>query len=170
MTKMHQIVAIIAGLLAIIGFTSTYFGLPVPFLLLFSKHSVSHISANPQFSIEAIKTSNKITINPGDSFSYKFGTPLSARGTTSLSDNDTVWVIVADQTERYYLQHPPVIIRSGTWIATQIFPLKGIKRIIFARPDAEGNQFFLRKVEHDEWGKFNTMPSGTTEIAFVQLE
>jgi hypothetical protein len=48
--------------------------------------------------------------------------------------------------------------------------LEGIKRIIFARVDAEGNRFFLRKVEHDEWGKFNSMPSGASEIAFVQLE
>jgi hypothetical protein len=170
MTIIHKIVTTIAGLLAIIIGLSTYFGLPFPSLLQISKHTVSQVSTNPQFSIEAIKTSNKVAINSGDSFSYRFGTPLSARGTTSLPDNETVWVIVSDQTGRFYLQHPPVTIRSGGWVATQIFPLEGIKRIIFARVDAVGNQFFLRKVEHDEWGKFNTMPAGATEVAFVQLE
>ncbi|MBU1616130.1 hypothetical protein KJ693_12595 [bacterium] len=170
MTKVQQIISIISGLIFIIGAPSTYFGLPLPSLLLFNKHTISRISTNPQFSIEAIKTSRKVTINSGDHFSYKFETPLTARGTTSLPDNETVWVIVADQTGRFYLQHPPVKISSGRWDVTNILPLERIKRIIFARVDVEGNRFFLRKVEHDEWGKFNTMPSGATEIAFVQIE
>ena len=172
LTKIHQIIAIIAGFLSIIGIggLSTYFGWPIPSLLLYNKHTISHISTNPRFSIESIKTKNKIVINPGDSFSYKFGIPLSARGTTSLLDDEMVWIIIVDQTGSLYLQHPPVTIRSGDWVVTNIRPLEGIKRIIFARVDAGGNRFFLRKVEHDEWGKFKSMPSGTTEIAYVQLD
>jgi len=169
-TWLHKIVAIIAGLLSIVVSLSTYFGLPLPRLLLFNKHTVSRVSANPQFSIEAIRTSNNVTINSGDRFSYKFGIPLTVRGTTPLLDTDTVWVLVEDQTSRFYLQHPPVTIRSGVWTATNILPLEGIKRIIFARADEEANRFFLRKVEHNEWDKFNHMPGGASEVAFVQLE
>ena len=73
MTKVHQIVAIIAGLLAIVAGLNTYFGMPFPSLLLFSKHTVTRVMNSPQFSIEAIKTNSKITISSGDSFSYKFG-------------------------------------------------------------------------------------------------
>lgn len=170
MTKAHRIIAIIAGLLSIIGGLSTYFGLPLPLLLLFNKHTVTRISTNPQFSIEAIKTSNNVTVNSSDKFSYRFATPLSIRGVTGLLDSETVWVVVADEVGRFYLQYPPVIIRSGNWVVTNIRPLEGIKRIVFVHVNAEGNQFFLRKVEHNEWGKFNTMPSGTTELAFVEFE
>ena len=169
MGKFQRLVAITAGLATIIGALNTYFGLPIPGLLLFNKHTVSRIWTESQFSIEAIKTVTYIAVESGDSFSYSFGLPLSARGRTTLADGDTVWVVLQDQAGQYYLQYPPVNIRSGGWTATNIRPLHGIKRIIFARVDAENNQRFLRRVQHNEWGKFSALPSGSSEVAFVEL-
>jgi len=149
---------------------STYSGLPLPWLLVFNKHTVSGISTNPEFSIEAIKSNSGAVINPGDSFSYKFNIPLSARGGTTLPDTETVWVVVRDESVAFYLQYPPVTIRSGHWVATGIYPREGIKRIVFSRVGLKGNAFFQSKFQRNEWGKFNTMPSDVWELAFVELE
>jgi hypothetical protein len=170
LSKTNQIVAIVSGLLAIVGGLNTYFGFPFPELLIFNKHTVTRISTTGDFSIESLKKKNGNTINLGDSFNYKFAVPLSARGTTTLSDTAFAWVVVTDQAGFYYLQRPPVSIRSTQWSATNLFPLSGIKKLIFVQVDSEGNHFFMRKVEKNEWGKFSDMPNDSTEIAFIELD
>lgn len=170
MQEWHLWVATIAGLVTIIGGLNSMVGLPFRRFLLFSKHKVVRVSGSGKFSVEAIKDSQKITINSGDSFSYRFGIPISIRGKTQLPDIATVWVVLSDQFGGYYLQNPPVVIRSGEWVATNIRPLQGIRRLIFSKTNAQGDEFFARKVKHAEWGKFESLPDGTTEIAFVELE
>lgn len=169
MKKFQLIVSSIAAVLAIIGAVSTYFGLPFSSLLLFSKHTVTDISTDPTFSIEAISTDGSRAINLGESFSYKFDIPLSARGGTKLPDTESVWVVLKDESGGFYLQYPPVSIRSLHWTATKISPGNGIKEIIFFRVDSEGAEFFRSKVAHNEWGRFDTMPSSASELAFVEL-
>jgi hypothetical protein len=170
MTKVHQVVAIIAGLFTIAVGLSNIFGLPLPSFLLFWKHTIVRISDSPEFLIEAIKDKNNVVINKGDSFSYRFGIPLTIRGKTELPDAEMVWVVVADQYSWFYLQHPRVNLQSGEWVAVNVRPGEGIKRIVFVKANAAADRFFQRKVDHYEWGKFRPLPNVTLEVALIGLQ
>lgn len=170
LNRIYKLIGAIAAVLSIIGSLNTCFGVPFPSLLLFDKHTVTRIENSPDFKIEAIKTRQGISLNRGENFSYRFGIPLSLRGVTMFPNNAKVWVVTVDMMGHFYLQHPPVPIRSGEWIATNIRPLKEIQKIVFVRVGAEGNSVFTRKVEHNEWGKFTVLPPDTKELVFVELE
>jgi hypothetical protein len=161
-------VALFVGIVS--GLVNIFTGLPFPRLLRFYKHILSHIQSTDQFKIESITTSSNIRVNPGDSFSYAFGLPLTARGTTTLPENAKIWTVVEDIFGGLYLQSPPVDIHSdGRWIATNIRPLKEIKEIIFVQVGPEGDRSFRGMVERQEWSRVVDWPPGTVKIAIIDL-
>ena len=161
----------IAALITIIGtLLSSYItGWPISSFLSIWQHRLTRIHSSKKFQIEAIRTKWGRVINPQDKFSYKFQIPLDARGSTTLRDSDYVWVVLKDQTGGYYLQNPPTEIRSGEWIAYNIRPLEGIKKILWLQVDDKGNQILNRKVQNAEWGKFTKLPDSSAELAYVEL-
>ncbi len=174
MEQWDTILAIVASVLTILGIVlsaiSAITGSPFHNLLLFAKHNIVRVSRNADFTIEAIKDkSNKRTMHEGSSFSYKYEVPLTVRGATKFTDDTNVWVVLTDAVGGYYLQYPPVHIRIGTWSAGNIRPLEGIRNISFYKVNNYAHDFFMRKANESEWGKFKPLPDGCKEIAFIEL-
>lgn len=163
-------IELIAAIIAVIGAIFNLFsGWPFNRLLSIWDHQILKISSSEDYRIEALKTSSGRILNPTDKFSYRFHLPLEARGVTKLEDSANIWVVLQDENHCYYLQSPPVQIKNGEWRSHKIFPLHGIKGIIWLKVDAEGHSFFLRKQDKGEWGKFSDLPSHSTEVSYIDL-
>lgn len=166
-----KLIFIVAAIIAILtGIQNLFTGYPFNEFLTVSKHNIIEISDNDEFRIESIKDKFGKTIDPGGKFSYKFGIPLTVYGTTQIEPTVKVWVLLQDIYGGYYLQNPPVSIHERSWTATNIRPLKEIKYIRFIQVDEKGDEFFQRKVNREEWGKFSDLPLNSKEVGFIQLE
>ncbi len=165
--RWYLLVGITAGLLAIFNILS---GWPIRSFLRYGAHQLVSIHSIETFKIETIKTAGGTTLNPPDRFSYKREVPLEVMGTMKLDKSSHVWVVLKDQSASYYLQSPSVEIKgNGQWISYNIRPLADIKQIIWILIDDAGNDFFSRKAEAGEWGKFIDLPQNTQELAYVLM-
>lgn len=164
-------VGFIAAILAIITFVIDLFtGWPINPLLIVWNHRLVRVESTDEFHVEAICTSSGRAITPPDKFSYKFHVPLNARGTTSFSESDHIWVVLRDEHGGYYLQNSAVTVSNGQWNAYNIRPLAGIKQIVWLKVDEAGNDLFIRKRNHNEWNRFVDLPTASIKVAHAELQ
>ena len=169
--KLIVLIGLISSIIAIGGFIGDLLtGWPFRPLMLAWTHNVVSVHDSPDFTIEALETHGGTILNPPDRFSYKFDIPLDARGTTTLNPADHVWVVLKDEYGGYYLQNPPADLKTGRWETYNIRPLEGIRQILWLQVDQSGHEFFSRKAQAGEWGKFTSLPEGAREIACVTLK
>lgn len=107
---------------------------------------------------------------PAPGTSFPTGSVIEASGSHALDFNSHVWTILRDTYGHYYLQNPPVTLDShGTWNAKNIHLGHDIVEILFVKVTAKGNDEFLRKVKHQEWGAFDAFPAETETLGNVSI-
>lgn len=171
--------AAIAGLLAV--------PLLVPALL---HDSFSRVSASTDcakvaavfdsagFSVDGLVKKSGTPVSTGERFSRIEGgvlcegydSPLSARGRTELPDTTRVWAVLSGGRGQFYLQHPPVEILAGRWVAANLRPGRQIARIQFFEVDAGADNVFRERAERRDWSEFSELPAGARELASLKLE
>ncbi len=108
--------------------------------------------------------------SPAPETDFPTGSVIEANGSHSLDVNSHVWAILRDIYGHYYLQNPPVTLHShGNWNAKNIHLGHDIVEILFVNVTAKGNDDFLRKVKHQEWGAFDEFPVGTESLGSVSI-
>lgn len=167
---MINIIQILAALITILLFIVQFAtGKPFRRLLWWWSHRIDEISSPPDFTIERITTRSGQILNRGDTFSYKFETPLDVSGRTSLSKDSRLWVVVIDQFGGYFLQSPPVAFIDSQWRSYNLRPMREIRRILWVSVDYNGDALFQRKVKEGAFGRFDALPDGTKELAQILL-
>jgi hypothetical protein len=90
------------------------------------------------------------------------------------NDVKAVWVILVDQFGGRYLQSPQISINDplqpNTWVADNIRPDRGIRRIVFLSANQCANAFFDILAKSHAWGRLETMPEGTLQIASIEFQ
>lgn len=72
-----------------------------------------------------------------------------------------VWILAGDEFGNYYIQNPPVSLKTdGTW-ETSIQPGRGITKLFAVQVTEEGNDLFKRKVLRDDFAGFTDLPEGS---------
>ncbi len=165
------LIGLLAAIITIGGFTADVLtGWPFRHWLPLWTHKLASLNAAPDFTIEVLDTRRGVALNPPDRFSYRFDVPLNARGTTTLDPAEHVWVVFKDAYGGYYLQNPPVEVKDGKWETYNIRPLAGIRQILWLHVDRNGHEFFSRKAQSGEWGKFTKLPEEARELSYALLK
>lgn len=95
--------------------------------------------------------------------------PLSW-GRHAMDQGSFVWAALKDIFGHYYLQNPPVALKTdGSWLASNLHLGHDIVEIIFVQVTGSGNDHFLRKVRSNEWGAFDDLPTGTDILGRVRI-
>lgn len=138
---------------------------------------VAALSGSERFSLERLAINGGTPVYSGKGFSHVEGggfnpiadTPVSARGRTELPDSARIWTVLASDQGQFFLQHPPVEIRAGQWVAANIRPGCGIARIMFVEADAEADKVFNERAQRRDWSEFPLLPSGARALAELRL-
>ena len=82
-----------------------------------------------------------------------------------------MWAILLDTYGHYYLQNPPIVLNpDGSWHAKNLHLGHDIVEIVFVKVNRNGNEDFLRKVKDQDWGAFDTLPTGTEILTNIRVD
>lgn len=110
-------------------------------------------------------------MSPANGKAFSTGSVIESTGTHSLDPASLMWVVLQDVFGHYYLQNPPVRLNSnGDWHAKNIHLGHDITEIIFVRVTADGNEFFLKKVNNNDWGAFDEFPPETENLGNISIK
>ena len=81
-----------------------------------------------------------------------------------------MWILAGDEYGNYYIQNPPVSLKSdGTW-ETSIQPGTGITKLFAIQVTEEGNVFFKRKVSNGDFAGFTDLPEGSIILYSINIQ
>jgi hypothetical protein len=120
-------------------------------------------------------TDFKVTSMLNDHIVRQEDLPVTIKGTASSRGTGTVWVLLVDTRQQYYLQTPPVrFLSDHTWVVNNIQPLVGIVEIDFVFVDRAGNEVFKdlarKMMENPEESKaFIQLPDNSETLASINI-
>lgn len=88
-----------------------------------------------------------------------------------ISIRASVWVVLQDSDNNYYLQSPEVnFMPNGRWIASNVIIGHGITSLNFIGVDAQGQAYFRSMVARRRWGAFRNLPLDSRVILSIPFQ
>lgn len=94
------------------------------------------------------------------------GTVVSGR---YLPKGSNVWVLLRDDNDNYYLQHPRVYVYGGRWHARKVIAGAGIRSGNLVWVDSSGDKHLNKRVRDENWKGFQQLPKNSVLLATTQL-
>lgn len=139
---------------------------------------VINTTSSAEFSLAGLASRGGRPIYTGESFAHIEGGsfcaekdfPLSARGRTTLPDTARVWSVLEVAQGELRVQAKPVQISTGEWIAADLRPETGTRRILLVSTDTDGDVTFKSSITNGRNAVIQKLPAGTQELAVLNLE
>ena len=96
--------------------------------------------------------------------------PLAIGGKYSPINGLHAWTLLEDAYKNYYLQDSEIrFLPQNVWIAENIIPGLGIKRIHFVMVDESDHATFRQMAASREWGAFKKLPPSSIKLVSVEI-
>ena len=100
--------------------------------------------------------------------------PLTITGTYASQGSEQVWIVVEDVYRQYYLQPLPVRFadggQEGVWRVDNVYTNIGTVRINFVSVTQQGNDFFQKMSDANDYQAFKQLPAGSKTVLVIPIQ